>query len=196
MKRPLLAAAILMLLAMPGAAMPQWPIQCNWWWCQIHQCWELISCKWVGFIAAQKLDTTSTSTADTMFFKQTPTQSSPFDVSLRKTFAAQLPPTVKLASANHPEMKTTLDVWTDWLNSDGPGGKGDYELLANFAKDGRSCPTPVQIECRVAGVEGAPNSKNVYTCDKTAGSICENNKQSGGQLCQDHEVRFLCQVAW
>jgi hypothetical protein len=130
------------------------------------------------------------------YFKQLPASPSLFDAAVRLDFAARLPSGAVPISVNHADHKMTLSIWTDWLNGDTAGGKGDYELLSNFAKDGRACPTPTEIECRVRGANGLSAGNASLTCDKAVGSVCENSKQVNGQMCQDYEVRFLCTSTW
>jgi len=82
--------------------------------------------------------------------------------------------------------------WTEWLNRDGPGGSGDWELLAEFVAAGQACESPRQVECRT--VDGVPwnQTGDDVTCTVEQGAICRNPRSPGGSFCRDYEVRFLC----
>ena len=86
----------------------------------------------------------------------------------------------------------SAQVWSGWQNRDRPGGKGDYETVVDFIKDGTMpCKQPVAIECRLVG-SGRPVLTGMpagYTCDVQQGGYCVNKP---GVNCQDIEVRFAC----
>ena len=80
----------------------------------------------------------------------------------------------------------TLPQWSNWIDNDNPGGAGDYETS-------KSCPQPVDIECRKVGsltIFKDPNSPPGYHCNTTEGGWCQN---TATLKCEDIEVRFQCQ---
>jgi len=82
--------------------------------------------------------------------------------------------------------------WTPWLNQDSPSGVGDYELLANFTKNGQACSSPRGIECQTTGGVDWQKAGQVYACTMTGGGVCRNSDQPRGSNCLDYRVRFLC----
>lgn len=84
--------------------------------------------------------------------------------------------------------------WTPWINSDRPGGNGDFQTIKGLTKDGKLCANPVDIECRVAGIKTESHKTGeTLTCDTVSGHLCSNKDQSDGR-CEDYEVRFACPV--
>lgn len=82
--------------------------------------------------------------------------------------------------------------WTPWLNADGPGGVGDFELLSNFVATHQACSDPLEIQCQtVQGVDWKAAGQ-VYTCDVHQGGICRNDDQGQNGFCLDYQVRFRC----
>lgn len=72
---------------------------------------------------------------------------------------------------------------TGWINSDRPGGSGDWENIDRFVK----------ITCRIPGIGtfqgGATNLPAGYTCDKQRGGWCINNQVPNGR-CKNMQVRY------
>lgn len=91
------------------------------------------------------------------------------------------------------EARARCGAWTRWFNVDGPGGKGDYEMLAELKGRGRPCGVPTAIEC-VTATNEAPwkTTKQPYHCEAGVGGYCVNAEQPGGSRCQDYKVRFCC----
>jgi microsomal dipeptidase-like Zn-dependent dipeptidase len=86
------------------------------------------------------------------------------------------------------------EVWTAWLNRDGPSGTGDWETLNEFSIAGQVCSNPIGIQCQTtSGVDWAQTGE-VYTCNVSAGGICRVQDQPDG-LCLDYRVRFSCPVS-
>ncbi len=85
-----------------------------------------------------------------------------------------------------------LADWTPWLNRDQPSGKGDYETLADFLEAGQACTCPLDIECQTADGQDWRETGQVYTCSRTQGGICVNDRQTDGRRCLDYRVRFFC----
>lgn len=116
------------------------------------------------------------------------------------------------ASCSPPDW---INVWTPWFNRDGPGGKGDYEMLAPLVADGSVCSQQVDIQCRRKS-DGKPwqDTGEQYSCDLKSGGVCVNGQQSAvvpdsssadantqrqrsgvsTQLCSDYEVRYCCDI--
>ena len=86
-------------------------------------------------------------------------------------------------------MLIRVTAWTPWLNSDGPGGVGDFELLANFVKAGQACPHPLDIQCQTTSGVDWKAAGQVYTCDVNKGGVCIWSPQN---QCFDYRVRFRC----
>lgn len=85
-------------------------------------------------------------------------------------------------------------TWTAWLNRDHPSGSGDWETVSDFRAGGYNIcngATPLGIECRTLSGVDWRSTGEVYTCDRTAGGICQNSHQTDG-FCEDYQVRFLC----
>ena len=82
--------------------------------------------------------------------------------------------------------------WTSWLNSDRPGGSGDYEIIDTLSKRFSVCSDPVDIQCRTTrGKTDWKKAGEKYQCDVSRGGLCANNSQKD-RRCQDYEVRLLC----
>lgn len=102
---------------------------------------------------------------------------------------------VKLAVGNPWSESTVLiraTAWTPWLNADGPGGAGDYELLSNFRATGQACSNPTEIQCQTTSGVDWKAAGQVYTCDLTNGGFCVNGNQGSSGRCSDYRVRFRC----
>lgn len=102
---------------------------------------------------------------------------------------------VKLAVGTPWSESTVLiraTAWTPWLNADGPGGAGDYELLPNFITAGKACSNPAEIQCQTTSGVDWKAAGQVYTCDVTKGGFCANGNQGPSVLCFDYRVRFRC----
>ena len=81
--------------------------------------------------------------------------------------------------------------WTEWLNRDKPGGKGDYETIAGHLEDGNGCANPEKIQCRAVGGKSWKKEGEKYYCDTELGGRCVKSHQEDGE-CKDYEVRMLC----
>ena len=82
-------------------------------------------------------------------------------------------------------------TWTSWLDRDNPSGKGDYETVRDFVKEGvlPKEPDPVCIQCRTLDGVDWQDAGQVYHCDLPLGGRCVNAENS--EQCLDYEVRFL-----
>lgn len=81
--------------------------------------------------------------------------------------------------------------WTPWLDRDNAGGKGDYETLRDFLKEGKACPKPAKVECQTTDGRDWKKARQAYTCSADVGGVCKNADQRRGG-CRDYRVRFLC----
>ena len=82
-------------------------------------------------------------------------------------------------------------AWTSWLDRDNPSGKGDYETVSDFIKEGvlPKEPDPLCIQCRTLDGVDWQDAGQVYHCDLPLGGRCVNAENS--EQCLDYEVRFL-----
>lgn len=102
---------------------------------------------------------------------------------------------VKLAVGTPWSESTVLiraTAWTPWLNADGPGGVGDFELLSNFLATGKACKIPAEIQCQTTSGVDWKATGQAYTCDVNRGGICLNSLQGPRGRCLDYRVRFRC----
>lgn len=82
--------------------------------------------------------------------------------------------------------------WTQWFDIDGPGGRGDYELLANENIGPNVCENPLEIECQTTtGLNYLETGENI-NIDLERGCWCINSEQLDGVCNYDYEVRFNC----
>ncbi|MCH9648298.1 MAG: hypothetical protein K0U98_08670 [Deltaproteobacteria bacterium] len=86
------------------------------------------------------------------------------------------------------------NTWTRWLNRDDEGGKGDFETLKAFRKQGQACEEPQGIECQTLDGTDWKEAGQRYVCDKGIGGFCKNGAQKAGDRCENYRVRFLCPV--
>ncbi|MCH8322843.1 MAG: hypothetical protein IIB64_07190 [Proteobacteria bacterium] len=86
---------------------------------------------------------------------------------------------------------TYAGAWTSWLDRDNPSGKGDYETVSDFIKEGvlPQEPDPICIQCRTLDGVDWQDAGQVYHCDLPRGGRCMNAENS--EQCLDYEVRFL-----
>lgn len=90
--------------------------------------------------------------------------------------------------------KPVKTEWTNWINSDRPGGNGDYQMTKSFKEKGQICSDPVAIECRtVKGQKDWRSTGEKMTCNVETGGYCVNKEQSD-RRCEDYEVRYSCPV--
>lgn len=82
--------------------------------------------------------------------------------------------------------------WTPWMNTDQPGGNGDWEALNAYIKSGKACIRPIEVQCRTEAGVSWLDAGQVYSCNRNTGGTCVNNAQTKGEICLDYEVRFLC----
>lgn len=75
---------------------------------------------------------------------------------------------------------------TGWINSDRPGGSGDWENIDRYVK----------VTCRIQKQGGGwdtyhpgNNLPQGYTCDKQKGGWCINKQTSNGR-CQNMQVKY------
>lgn len=82
--------------------------------------------------------------------------------------------------------------WGAWINSDRPGGNGDYQMLNSLQKERKVCERPSAIECRTVNTKTDWKSTGeTMICDTQSGGFCINKEQKDGR-CEDYEVRFSC----
>ena len=90
--------------------------------------------------------------------------------------------------------------FTGWLNRDGPGGTGDWELHSAFLSQRPPvvCSNPSQIYAnRIGGgfiiyTPGMTLPDVVAAFNEEVGLICRNSDQTDGR-CSDYQVQFLCE---
>jgi len=86
-------------------------------------------------------------------------------------------------------------VWTSWLDRDNSSGKGDYETVRDFIKEGvlPKDLEPVCIQCRTLGGVDWQDAGQNYHCELPLGGYCVNaeNDDENGEQCLDYEVRFF-----
>lgn len=87
------------------------------------------------------------------------------------------------------------DGWSDWLDRDGPGGSGDWELRNSLGL-GSDCQNPTAIECQTVDGKTISETGQDVTCDLNTGLVCLNKNNGGssifGTSCEDYRVRFKC----
>ncbi|XP_067648949.1 mucin-5AC-like [Haliotis asinina] len=101
--------------------------------------------------------------------------------------------------SGQPETIVCNHGWTSMMNEARPGDAdgGDLETIDKLRKSNKFCDASniISIECVVAGTNtGHEMTGQQVTCDKQAGLLCFNSKQSNGQ-CLDYAVRFFCDCA-
>ncbi|XP_048245056.1 mucin-19-like isoform X7 [Haliotis rufescens] len=101
--------------------------------------------------------------------------------------------------SGQPETIICNHGWTSMMNEARPGDSdgGDLETIDKLRKSNKFCDESniISIECVVAGTNtGHEMTGQQVTCDKQAGLLCFNSKQSNGQ-CLDYAVRFFCDCA-
>ncbi len=88
-----------------------------------------------------------------------------------------------------------------WMNSDNPGGTGEYETLAHeqesFPGLYATCNNPTRLEAYVIGsdrhfaTDDLPDEFSFFNLHD--GLRCINSEQADGR-CSDYSTRYLCQV--
>ena len=88
---------------------------------------------------------------------------------------------------------TYAGKWSNWLDRDNVGGKGDYEYLSDLIKEGHlkeKDGKPICIQCQTLEGVDWKDAGEVYQCDPEVGGVCINADQPDGR-CMDYRVRFL-----
>ncbi|XP_051516030.1 uncharacterized protein si:dkey-205h13.2 [Myxocyprinus asiaticus] len=90
---------------------------------------------------------------------------------------------------------STQKCTTQWFDRDNPGGKGDYELLADLLSiyPGLICPNPIGIEAQtISGLPASQTGNTFQVYNAIYGFACVNADQGRGGQCADYRVRFTC----
>ena len=100
---------------------------------------------------------------------------------------------VAVRTASLAFLQNDFGRWSAWLNRDSPGGKGDYETLNAFKKEGKlPCPKPTAIECSTVKGKSHSETGDKVTCNLDVGAVCINDQQEPGRQCQNYRIRVLC----
>lgn len=87
--------------------------------------------------------------------------------------------------------------WTPWMSASVPtvANEGDVETISGLRMRYSFCQEEAMeaIECRAVGEATASQYSGQQTsCNLQNGFTCYHNRQTGGQMCFDYEVRFYC----
>ncbi len=99
--------------------------------------------------------------------------------------------------AHRSTSKSDSGYWTEWINSDTPGGTGDHETIFHTTVTAPvpaviNCLSREMIECKSTSGLTAAETGEVVTCDPKEGFLCLNSEQPDGRCDHDYEVRYFC----
>ncbi len=99
--------------------------------------------------------------------------------------------------AIHTDVKN--GAWTPWVNSDTPGGKGDFETIHHTTVTHQipaimNCKNRTRVECQTTTGQPAASTGEVISCNTETGMLCLNAEQPDGACNHDYQVRFFCET--